>query len=128
MVLRYITFKIDCKNARKRKVVHFNHLKPACYEHAPAPESPPLDKVSDTNPSQTTNIAPATLNSSESDPGDDSDYIVYLPSHTEPSPGQVQLSPQQVQPRRSSRVRRPPVRYGDPISIPDSVTVPILED
>ena len=118
----------DCKNTRKRKVVHFNRLKPAYYEHTPATESPPPDKVSDTNSSETTNVAPAPPNVSESDPGDDPDYIVYLPSHTEPSPRQVQPSPQQVQPRRSSRMRRPPVRYGDPISIPDSVTVPILED
>ena len=90
----------DCKNTRKRKVVHFNRLKPAYYKHTPASELPPPDKVSDTDSSKTTNVAPAPPNLSESDPGDDPDYIVYLPSHMEPSPQQVQL-------RRSSRVRRP---------------------
>ena len=98
----------DCKNTRKRKVVHFNRLKPAYYEHIPVSELPPPDEASDTNSSKTTNAVPAPPNLSGSDPGD-GDYIVYLPSHTEPSP-------QQVEPRRSSRVRRPPVRHGNPIS------------
>ena len=91
----------DCKNTRKQKVVHFNCLKPAYYEHTPASELPPPDKASDTDSSKTTNVAPASPNLSGSDSGNDPDYIVYLPIHMEPSL-------QQVQPRRSSRVRHPP--------------------
>ena len=111
------TYRIqDCKNSRKRKVVHFNHLKPAYYQSAP--ESTPLPKATETDPSERINIM---LNSSENDFDNDPDYIVYLPSREE-------LPSQDVQLRRSSRLRRPPLRYGDPISIPDSVTAPILED
>ena len=49
----------DCKNTRKRKVVHFNRLKPAYYEHIPVSELPPPDEASDTN--STTNAVPAPL-------------------------------------------------------------------
>ena len=92
----------DYKNTRKRKIVHFNRLKPAYYEHTPASELPPPDKASDTDSSKTTNVATASpTNLSGSDSGNDPDYIVYLPSHMEPSPQQVQL-------RRSSKVRYPP--------------------
>ena len=73
------TYRIqDCKNSRKRKVVHFNHLKPAYYQSAP--ESTPLPKATETDPSERINIM---LNSSENDFDNDPDYIVYLPSREE---------------------------------------------
>ena len=70
----------DCKHSRKRKVVHFNRLKPAHYDNIPAP----------TLPSTSTDSSDVTQSASESsdDLGDDSDYIVYFPIQEEPFPQQ----------------------------------------
>ena len=76
----------DCKSSRKRKVMHFNHLKPAhCGNNAPA--SALLSSENTTNSSETT-----MSTSPENDfDGDDPDYIVYLPSRKEPPLQQVEL-------------------------------------
>ena len=58
----------DCKHSRKRKVVHFNRLKPAHYDNIPAP----------TLPSTSTDSSDVTQSASESsdDLGNNSYYIV----------------------------------------------------
>ena len=83
----------DCKSSRKRKVVHFNHLKPAhCGNHVPASALPSYENATD---SSETTVSTSPENDFD---GDDSDHMVYLPSRKEPPLQQVEL-------RRSTRVR-----------------------
>ena len=84
----------DCQSSRKWKVVHFNHLKPAHNgNHALASMLPSSENATD---SSETTVSTSPENDFD---GEDSDYIVYLPSHKEPPLQQLEL--------RSTRVRCP---------------------
>ena len=74
------------QNSRKRKVVHFNCLKPAYYEnHAPVSALP-----SSVNATDSSGTSLFTLPDNDFD-GDNYDYIVYLPSCKETPFQQVDL-------------------------------------
>ena len=101
----------DCTHPRRKKVVHFNRLKPISNLNLPVCSDPDVTSSAAAPPT----MAPpttSTLNDCE-----DEEYEFVLPLVDE------QQSPQIQQPlRRSTRARRPPDRYGDVVSFPDSLS------
>ena len=94
-----------CKHGRRRKVVYFNRLKPA------------KDLVLPPNQDQATGVpnadagAPILHNGPEEVLEDE--YEFYTLPYEEETSSQPQL-------RRSTRISRPPQRYGDVLTYPDS--------
>lgn len=132
---------VECKNPGRKKVVHFNRLKRAPPEPLlgmdNVPERPmenrppvhPLPDVADLAPMQqpATPVVqqpvvqqPVVQQPVVQQPVDQQPIIpaADVPGPLEiipPVPGPAEL------PRRSGRQTRPPIRYGDPISLPDDV-------
>ena len=134
----------DCTNPRKKKVVHFNRL-----ERAPIGKVPELANGEDMVEGARNDIlpvGPVLGNRNGNDLVEDSleEETVGMPSTevTDQAPkgliAQVPGPPEEIPPapvaqvpgqpapaavRRSTRQTRPPVRYGDPISLPDDVEI-----
>ena len=123
----------DGDNPRKQKVVHFNRLKPAPAP-APAKATPSPEVVI---------LVPGQLAEPEGlpDGARELDGLEGHPPNLAPPnqaardynrdipPPHAQVEPEDIQPvnippgpRRSARLRRPVVRYGDPVEIPETVT------
>ena len=102
----------DCTHPRRKKVVHFNRLKPVSGLNVPPCSNPDNSLPSTASPSPM-----PTLNSRDYDSDEFELAVLPLPVVEEQSP------PQTRQPlRRSTRTRRPPNRYGDVVSFPDSLS------
>lgn len=101
----------DCTHPRRKKVVHFNRLKPVSDLNMPSCPDPG-EKPS------TAGTPPTTSTLNLQDGYDDEEYeFVVLPIRDEQAPPQIQ------QPlRRSARTRHPPNRYGEVVSFPDSLS------
>ena len=132
----------DCTNPRKKKVVHFNRLK-----RAPIGKVPELANGKDMVEGARNDmlpVGPVPGNRNGNDLVEDSleEETVGMPSTevTDQAPkgpiAQVPGPPEEILPapvaqvpgqpapaavRQSTRQTRPPVRYGDPISLPDDV-------
>ena len=134
-VLGPVTYRIvNCEHPRKRLVVHNNRLKPFIARES-TDEGEMNQEISEreTTEQQQDNLTPRPEMTEEEDwelplqPNAPAEPEVH---HQEP-PVNLELPPelqQNIQPpgippaeelRRSGRIRRPPSRYGDPVSLPD---------
>ena len=123
----------ECANPRRQKVVHFNRLKPApaeaesqpppevilwpCTPRLPTDPAGALPYAGDHNEDIQPPIVPM-----EPEKYNLSQRIDNL-SQPEPEDRQpvIELVPDVPGPRRSTRVRRPTMRCGDPVEIPETI-------
>ena len=120
----------ECANPRRQKVVHFNRLKPAPAEAESRP--PPEVILWPCTPRLPTDPAGALLNAGDHNEDIQPPIVPMEPEDRQPEPEDRQPEPEDRQPvielvpdvpgpRRSSRVRRPTMRYGDPVEIPETI-------
>eukprot|EP00731_Ephydatia_muelleri_P002752 Em0001g2752a len=134
-VLGPVTYRIvNCEHPRKRLVVHNNRLKPFIARESTDGEMNQEISDRETTEQQQDNLTPRPEMTEEEEdwelplqPNAPAEPEVH---HQEP-PVNLELPPelqQNIQPpgippaeelRRSGRIRRPPSRYGDPVSLPD---------
>lgn len=107
---------MDCTNPKRRKVVHFNRLKPA-----PSTDNPGEDELIIVHNRHQDHQQPTQLEARPQDPEGHQAHEE-VPNPGPPADAHPEPAPVEEQPlRRSSRMRRAPLRYGDPISIPDEL-------
>eukprot|EP00731_Ephydatia_muelleri_P010425 Em0005g1011a len=113
---------VDCTNPRRRKVVHFNRLKPAPSHSTAEEEDEYYDVIVHSVPPADTDRQATILEVPRQ----------HQLEHPVPKIEQPAVVPRVPPPavegapalRRSNRISRPPVRYGDPVVLPDTLDTP----
>eukprot|EP00731_Ephydatia_muelleri_P033790 Em0038g9a len=113
---------VDCTNPRRRKVVHFNRLKPAPSHSTAEEEDEYYDVIVHSVPPADTDRQATILEVPRQ----------HQLEHPVPKIEQPAVVPRVPPPavegapalRRSNRISRPPVRYGDPMVLPDTLDTP----
>ena len=141
----------ECANPKRQKVVHFNRLKPApaeaesqpppevilwpCTPRLPTDPAGALPNAGDHNEDIQPPIVPMEPEDRQPEPEDrqpEPEDRQPEPEDRQPEPEDRQPEPEDRQPvielvpdvpgpRRSTRVRRPTMRYGDPVEIPETI-------
>ena len=114
----------------KQKVVHFNRLKPAPAKATPSPEAVILVPGQLAEPEEGLPDGPRKPDGLEGDlPIQDPLNLAARDCNRDIPPPLAQVKPEDIQPvdippgpRRSARLRRPVVSYGDPVEIPETTT------
>ena len=134
----------ECANPRRQKVVHFNRLKPApaeaesqpppevilwpCTPRLPTDPASALPNAGDHNEDIQPPIVPMEPEDRQPEPEDrqpEHEDRQPEPEDRQPEPEDrqpvIELVPDVPGPRRSTRVRRPTRRNGDPVEIPETI-------